>query len=557
MTTPARAWLPLGALLHGAGLISEPQLAQALARQRDHDCRLGQAIVDLGFLTDRQIAAALADQYDLEFVSFAATPPEPLAVQQLPEELARRYAALPARLLEDGRLLLAVADPTNVSTADDLRLALGQSFTLAVAELRELELAISRAYRPRIELVPVADEPDDAAAEVYDIRDLSSSKPTIAAVNALLAAAVEEGASDLHFEPQRDGTVVRARIDGVMREMSVIPSAMQSAVATRLKVMGRLDLAERRAPQDGRVTVNFGGEPLDLRVAVLPSRHGEQIVLRILNRRAQRPSFADLGMDAESQIPFLHALGEPYGAIVVCGPTGSGKTTTLYAALELLNQPQRAIMAIEDPIEQELPGINQIEVDPKGGLTFARGLRTLLRSDPDVLMVGEIRDEETAAIAFKAAMTGHLLLTSLHAQSAAAAIVRLRDMGVPPPLIASSLNCLVAQRLARRLCTGCREPYAAHPTDVGLAEAHGPLTLYRAVGCASCGNTGYTGRVALYETLAMDSEVRALTEEPGEAIFDAAVRNGMRTLREAGIRLVLDGVSSIDEVRRVTGDRLA
>jgi type II secretory ATPase GspE/PulE/Tfp pilus assembly ATPase PilB-like protein len=304
------------------------------------------------------------------------------------------------------------------------------------------------------------------------------------------------------------------------------------------------------------VTVNFSGEPLDLRVAVLPSRHGEQIVLRILNRRAQRPTFADLGMDAESQIPLLHALGEPYGAIVVCGPTGSGKTTTLYAALELLNQPQRALMAIEDPIEQELPGINQIEVDPKGGLTFARGLRTLLRSDPDVLMVGEIRDEETAAIAFKAAMTGHLLLTSLHAHSAAAAIVRLRDMGVPPPLIASSLNCLVAQRLARRLCTGCREPYAAQPTDVGLAEADGPLTLYRAAGCASCANTGYAGRVALYEVLAMDGEIRSLTEESSEAIFDAAVRSGMRSLREAGTRLALDGTSSVDEVRRVTGDRL-
>ena len=556
MTTPEHAWLPLGALLHRAGLITEQQLAQALARQAEEGGRLGRAIVDLGFLTDRQIAAALAEQYDLEFVSFAATPPEPEAVQRLPEELARRYAALPVRVLDDGRLLLAVADPTNVSTADDLRLALGEKFTLAVAELRELELAVSRSYRPKIELVPTADDATVADAEVHDIRDLSSGKPTISTVNALLAAAVEDGASDLHFEPQRSGTVVRARIDGVMRELSVIPRHMQAAIASRLKVMGRLDLAERRAPQDGRVTVTLGGEPLDLRIAVVPSRHGEQIVLRILNRQEHRPSFADLGMDAESQIPFLQALAQPFGAIVVCGPTGSGKTTTLYAGVELLNQPQRAIMTIEDPIEQELAGINQIEVDPKAGLTFARGLRTLLRSDPDVLMVGEIRDEETAAIAFQAAMTGHLVLTSLHAHSAAAAIARLRDMAVPPALIASSLNCLVAQRLARRLCVECREPYEARPADVGLPESDGPVTLYSAVGCPSCADSGYIGRVALYEVLAVRGEIRSLIEESTEMIFQAAVRNGMRTLREAGTRLVLDGVCSAEEIRRVTGDRL-
>jgi type IV pilus assembly protein PilB len=556
MTTPERAWLPLGALLHGAGLISEPQLAQALARQSEYSCRLGQAIVDLGFLTDRQIAAALAEQYDLEFVSFATTPPEPAAVHRLPEELARRYAALPARLLDDGRLLLAVADPTNVTTADDLRLALGQNFTLAVAELRELELAISRAYRPKIELVPVADGPDEGDAEVHDIRDLSSSKPTIAAVNELLAAAVEEGASDLHFEPQPNGTIVRARVDGVMRQLSVIPRHMQAAVTSRLKVMGRLDRAERRAPQEGRVTVTFGGEPLDLRIAVLPSRHGQQIVLRLLDPRQPRPSFADLGMDAESQIPFLHALAQPYGAIVVCGPTGSGRTTTLYAGLELLNQPQRAIMTIEDPIEQELPGITQVEVDPKGGLTFARGLRTLLRSDPDVLMVGELRDEETAALAFQAAMTGHVVLMSLHAHNAAAAIVRLRDVGVPTPLIASSLNCLVAQRLARRLCSECREPYQAQSKDLGLAETDGPLTLYKATGCPACANTGYAGRVALHEVLAVQGEIRTLIEASTESIFHAAVRNGMRSLRDAGVRLLVDGVTSLDEIRRVTGHRL-
>jgi type IV pilus assembly protein PilB len=556
MTLPERAWMPLGALLLGAGLITEPQLAAALARKNERGERLGESIVALGLLTERQIAAALAEQYDLEFIPLAELTPEPEAIEIVSAELARRYFALPVRILDDGRLMLAVADPTNLASADDLRLAIGHNFTLAVADGRELELAIERAYRPKMELVPVPGHHEEAEASVHDIRDLSASKPTIAAVNSLLTTAVAEGASDVHFEPQRNGLVVRARIDGVMRELSVVPRHMQAAVLSRLKVMGRLDVAERRAPQDGRVSVKFGGAPLDLRIAVLPSRHGEQVVLRVLNRQVEQPSFADLGMAAESQIPFLQALRQPYGAVVVCGPTGSGKTTTLYAALELLNSPERVIQTIEDPIERELQGINQIEVDVRGGLTFARGLRTILRSDPDVLLVGEVRDEETAGIAIQAAMTGHLVLTSLHAHSAAAAIARLRDMGVPAPLLASGLNCLVAQRLARRLCVECREPYTAKPSDVGLAEGSGPVTLYRGVGCSSCRSTGYSGRVALYEVLPVQGEVRGLVEESAETIFAAAVRNGMRTLRQSGMQLCVDGVCSVEEIQRVTGDRL-
>jgi type II secretory ATPase GspE/PulE/Tfp pilus assembly ATPase PilB-like protein len=327
-------------------------------------------------------------------------------------------------------------------------------------------------------------------------------------------------------------------------------------VISRLKVMGALDIAERRVPQDGRVSVHFGGDPLDLRVAVLPLRHGEQVVLRILNRREKRPTLKSLAMDAPTQAAFLSALRQPFGAVVVCGPTGSGKTTTLYGALDAIASSDRVVMTIEDPVEHELPSANQIEVDEKAGLTFARGLRTILRSDPDVLLVGEIRDQETASIAMQAAMTGHLVLTTLHAHNAAGATTRLREMGVPGGLIASSLNCIVGQRLARRLCEDCREEYEVSAADA-VAEVPAGTRVYRAVGCARCNQTGHRGRVPLFEVLPVHGEVRTLVEESAESIFSAAVRQGMTTLRSHGFRLVREGVCSLDEIRRVTGDRLA
>jgi type II secretory ATPase GspE/PulE/Tfp pilus assembly ATPase PilB-like protein len=334
---------------------------------------------------------------------------------------------------------------------------------------------------------------------------------------------------------------------------------MQPGVISRLKIMGNLDIAERRAPQDGRVSVRFGGHPLDLRIAVIPTTQGEQVVLRILHRAVSKPDLGDLGMTAAAREPFERAIHQPYGAVVVCGPTGSGKTTTLYTALHMLNDPGRVLMTIEDPVEYQIKGINQIEISPKSGLTFASGLRTILRSDPDVLLVGEIRDEETARIAMQAGMTGHLVLTTVHAHNAAGSIERLKDMGVEPGLLASSVNCIVAQRLARRLCVDCRESY--WPSDeelqqLGLLERKGEIFLHRAKGCGRCGSSGYRGRVALYEVMPVTGEIRGLIESSTDEIFNAAVNDGMRTLRDDGVRVCLEGVSSIDEIRRVTGDRL-
>ena len=558
---PGLNWIPLGQLLLDGRVITQDQLDEAIAVKESTGKRLGEIVVDLGFTTERLIAGALAEQYELEYIDLETVEIDRAAVAMLGEPLARRYEALPIRFLADGTLLLAVTDPTNISAADDLRFAIGTGFRVAVAERGQIDLAIARAYRKSLQLITDEPELSTSAEErrVHDIRDIASSTPTINLVNSLLTTAVEERASDIHFEPRREDMIVRIRVDGVMRELATVPRHMQPAVTSRLKIMGRLDIADRRAPQDGRVSAFFGGRPIDLRIAVLATTYGEQVVLRLLGGSDRQGTLEGLEMDAAAEEAFRTAIEQPYGAVIVCGPTGSGKTTTLYGAVDHVNDNQRVVMTIEDPVECRLDGVNQIEVDPKGGLSFASGLRTILRSDPDVLLVGEIRDSETASIAIQAAMTGHLVLTSLHAHNAASGVARLRDMGVDPSLIASSLNCVVAQRLARRLCTACRDPYSVSAADLGLsrlAAGQPELVLYRATGCAKCQSTGYSGRVALREVMVVQGEVRTLIERSAEEIFAAAVRQGMTTLRDDGMRIALSGISSLDEIRRVTGIRL-
>lgn len=548
-------WLPIGTLLTDADLLTPEQLEQALATKEETGQRLGEILVDLGFLTRRQIAAVLAEQYGLELLDLARTEIDPEAVAMLPERVARRYEALPIRFLHGDVLLLGVTDPTNLRAADDLKLALGSNFRFAVVDPDQLEEALGRAYRRRIELVVSEEDPDKPAAlRLEDIQDMASSAPTINLVNSLLTRAVEEGASDIHVEPQPNELLVRARVDGVVRELATLPKHMQAAVTTRLKIMGGLDISERRIAQDGRVSVRFGEEPIDLRIAILPTTDGEQIVLR-LSRHEKRLGLTELGM-SETTLELLgRALEQPFGVIIVCGPTGSGKTTTLYAALERLNTPDRVVMTIEDPVEQRIRGVSQIEVNPKAGLTFARGLRTILRSDPDALLVGEIRDEETASIAVRAGITGHIVLTTLHTHTAVGAIARLRDMGVEPGLLSTALNSIISQRLVRRLCTECREPYSLPAAKLGVEDAD-EVTLYRAGSCERCGTTGYLGRVAMHEVMPIHGEIRGLIETSAEQIFAAATRAGMTTLRDDGLRLCLAGVTSLEEVRRLTGDRI-
>ena len=561
LVPPAEASrVPLGTLLVRDGLISIEQLEVALAEKEQTGARLGEIVVDHGWVPAAELARLLAEQHGLEYLDVRTVTLDPAATSLLPEKYARRYNALPIRFLAEDVVLIAVADPTNVVASDDLRLAIGLNTRVAVASAPDLRQMIDRAHRASldVDVDPVMEDPDDAE----DIRAAAvTTAPAISLVNSLIARAIDEGASDLHFEPQAKRMIVRVRIDGVMRNLATIPKPMQPAVTSRLKIMAELDIAERRAPQDGRMSIRVGGMPMDLRCAVLPTTYGEQLVLRIMNRPGARLGLAELGMAPAAEQAFARAIRQPYGAVLAVGPTGSGKTTTLYAALDVLNDEGRVLMTIEDPVEYQTTGVNQIEVNPKSGLTFARGLRTILRSDPDVLLVGEIRDEETARIAIQAAMTGHLVLTTLHTHNAASSIARLADMGVEPSLLATSINCIVAQRLARRLCVHCRTPYSADPDDLAdlSLEPFGDATiLYGPAGCASCSGTGFAGRVALYEVMTVQGRLRRLIESGStEEIFAEATALGMATLRQDGFRLALAGISSLDEIRRVTGDRLS
>ena len=556
--------LRLGDMLVRDGLITPEQLREALAAKAENrEQRLGEIVVTRGWVSGADLAKALAEQHGLEYIELGQIAIDDTAADLLPERLARRYRAVPVRFLAEDSALVAVADPTDVVASDDLKLALGLNVQFAVAESTDLDRTLTRIYRTEFDVEdsgPIESDAETEAEEAeLDIKEsAATSAPAIKLVNSVLSRAIEDDASDIHFEPEAKHLLVRARIDGVTRRMTTIPKALQAAVVSRLKIMGELDIAERRLPQDGRVSIRFAGHPMDLRIAVLPTTYGEKVILRIIGRLTQKLGLADLGMSPEAEADFSRAIQQPFGAVVTCGPTGSGKTTTLYAALELLNEEGRVLTTIEDPVERQLSGVAQLEVSAKAGLTFARGLRTMLRADPDVLLVGEIRDEETARIAVQAAMTGHLVLTTVHSFNAASAIARLKDMGVEANLLATSVNCIVAQRLARRLCLECRKEYIAGTEDLkelGLPDAGERVTLYRPAGCMACADTGYRGRVALYEVLPIRGKVRSCISGTTEEILAAAIEQGLKTLRDDGIRQCLAGVTSLDEVRRVTGDR--
>ena len=549
-------WPALGALLVRDGSIAPEQLERALEEKRAHPTRrLGEILFEQGAATRAQIGRILAEQHELHYIELEEGVVEADAAGLLPENLARRYHAVPVRFLDDGSILVAVADPTNVIFSDDLRLALGVPVTVGVASGDAIERAITRVHEQVQEITEVDDHEDEDQSQVLD---LDHETPAVVFVNKTISRALDLGASDIHFTPQARRLNVRVRVDGVVRDLTSIAGSSQAAVTSRLKIMGELDIAERRAPQDGRVTIRRGSDTVDVRMAVLPTTHGEKVTLRILNQRDAPSSLVELGMWPRSVALVEAALRQPYGSIIVVGPTGSGKTTTLYAALSQLNTPDRTLMTIEDPVEYRAPGLDQVEVNPRAGLTFASGLRTILRSDPDVILVGEIRDEETAQIALRASMTGHLVLSTLHAQTASSAIQRLLDMNIDPGIISTSVNCFVAQRLVRRLCQDCAEPYRPEPEDLyalGVPSSYAELQLFKAIGCPECGNVGYRGRIGIFEVLPLTDEISRLIGAPTREIEAAAIREGMFTLRDDGIRLSISGVTTLEEVRRVAGDR--
>ena len=449
------------------GLVTDEQVESAIGRQKETRKRLGQLLLEDGVVTQLDLTKALAQKFGVSFLDLTSTRFDGAATAYIDEKLARRYGAVPVRFLDDNTLLVAMIDPQNLPAQEDLAIITGFPIQPAIASEEDVFGAIAKIYRERGEIgenaSDVAGEIDDES--IADIRDATEEAPIVKLVNSVIAQSVDDSASDIHFEPQAKELMVRFRIDGVLHEIMSIPRRMQNGVISRLKIMAELDIAERRVPQDGRIGLMVGGKPIDMRVATLPTVYGEKIVMRLLDKSNVMLDLEDLGFAEKALKRFQKSFLKPYGAILVTGPTGSGKSTTLYAALNILNSPEKNIITVEDPVEYRLTGINQVQVNTRAGMTFAAALRSILRCDPDIVMVGEIRDRETALIAVESALTGHLVLSTLHTNDAPGALSRLTEMGIEPFLTSSAVDAVLAQRLARRLCSQCKEPYTATTRD--------------------------------------------------------------------------------------------
>jgi type IV pilus assembly protein PilB len=520
-------------------------------------------LLEQGAINDEQLSRATAERYGLDHVDLAVYSVEVAAAALFPVTMARRYMAVPVGYVDQHTLLVAAADPANVLAVDDIQIATGLDCHIAVAAKADVEALLGRlgtiqnaATDAIIEEQDEAEADAEGLAAVSDMQASAEDAPVIKLVYSILAQAVGEGASDVHLEPEESELRVRFRVDGVLKEAAHVPKRMIGAVISRLKIMSELDIAEKRVPQDGRVSVAVEERRVDLRVTTLPTQRGEGATIRILDESNAQRTLDDLGMDGSARARFEDAFRQSYGAVLVTGPTGSGKSTTLYAALTELNDVERKIITIEDPVEYRIDGVNQMNVNRKAGLDFARGLRSILRADPDVVMVGEIRDAETARIAIEAALTGHMMLTTLHTNDAPGAIARLNEMGIETFLTASAVDCVVAQRLARKLCTNCKRR-AVIPTGA-LADAGvrvgADIEAYEPVGCPRCNQSGYRGRVGIYSVMSLSEKLKEMTiaraAEP--EIAATAREEGMLTLREDGVSKVRAGNTSLEEVLRVT-----
>jgi type IV pilus assembly protein PilB len=557
---PAPRRRRLGELLVEAGVLDPDQIAQALERARP-DERLGASLLRLAVIDERRIADAVAAQLGLERVDVEHESIDPEAVELLPARLAERHDVLPLRF-EGHILVIATADPSDVVALDDVRVATRvRSVRPVVATSAALERTRQRAYRVDVahDVLDAIEETSDAVADDVEVVD-ENSQPVVRLVDALIGDAVTVRASDIHIEPDSDGVAVRVRVDGLLRETRRIPRMLGRQVISRIKIMSKLDIAERRLPQDGRAVVRVEGQEVDLRVSTMPTMHGETVVLRLLPKGADRIELAELGFGETTLASLLDALERPQGLVLVTGPTGSGKTSTLYAGLTAVADPSRNVLTLEDPVEMQLPGVNQTQIEPKIGLTFARGLRHVLRQDPDVVLVGEIRDEETARLAVEASFTGHLVLATLHTNDAPSAVARLVDLGADAFLIASSLLLVVAQRLARAVCTSCAVSETPSPellARLGLdADGLTDAVLRRGTGCRVCDDTGTHGRVAIGEVLTVTPAIRELVVEgAAEAVVARQARaDGLVPLRTEAIRVARTGTITLAEALRITPD---
>jgi type IV pilus assembly protein PilB len=552
----------LAEILLEQGIVSQEQLDQAQAEQTATGKRLGRILIDMGLVKEQDLVAALASQIGLRFVDLSDTAVDATASALLPEQVARKYRALPIGYEED-KLVVAMADPANLFALDDIRTITGMDVQPVVATAADIEAAI-RKYSHFDESVETVVSEASAAADddVLELERLAQSAvdegPIVKMVNLLITQAIGDRASDIHIEPSERDVRIRYRVDGVLHEVMRSPKNVQAGLISRLKVMADINIAERRIPQDGRISLNVGGKSVDLRVATLPTVFGEKVVIRVLDKSSVLLRLEDLGFLEEAYKSFEVAFTKPNGAILVTGPTGSGKSTTLYATLNQINSPERNIITVEDPVEYRLAGINQVQVNNRAGLTFASALRSILRADPDVVLIGEVRDRETAVIAIEAALTGHLVLTTLHTNDAPSSLPRLVEMGVEPYLAASAIDCVVAQRLLRKLCVKCKERYK--PDQPELEQAGYPEflwddidELFRPVGCSVCAKTGFRGRLGIYEIMPVSEDIERMVVEraSSDEIKRSAAGDGMIQLREDGLEKVRTGVTSIQEVLRV------
>jgi type IV pilus assembly protein PilB len=561
----------LGELLVAKGLISTDQLHDAMREHRRSKERLGKVLTRRGFVSEEKMVELLSKEHGLPSVAIEQYAVTADVLALVPAHIARKYEVIPLARVAEG-LTLAMADPTNVVAMDEIAAMTRVTILPVVAAGKAIRAAIERYYTasqgPLAELLAeVANDPSalEVVAEeelttgnVIELKESADEAPVVKLVNMVLVDAIRKGASDLHWEPYEKDFRIRFRIDGVLHEMLAPPKRLEPAIISRLKIMSNLDIAERRLPQDGRIKLRHGRREIDFRVSILPTIFGEKGVLRILDKEALQLDLTKLGFDEWSYDKFNAAIHQPYGMVLITGPTGSGKTTTLYSAISTINSPEHNIMTAEDPVEYNLHGVNQVQVNEGIGRTFAGVLRSFLRQDPDVILVGETRDLETAQISIRAALTGHLVFTTLHTNDCPSTVARLVDMGVPSFLLSSSLLLILAQRLGRRICSTCREPVAGHEEDLvalgHVPQGRGRVTFYRGRGCAACNFTGMKGRVAIYEVMPISEELRYLIIRNASTaeIREMAQHQGMKTLRQAGLAKVLEGTTTPQEVLRVT-----
>jgi type IV pilus assembly protein PilB len=547
----------IGEVAVDLGFADRQAVETAVSEARAEGRPTGLVLVERGILRHDQLARVVAERFGLDYVDLSVYDLDMGAANLLDSEAAKRYQAVPVGFTEDGALLLAMANPTNILTIDDVSMLTGRRIRPAAASVEDLNQLLNRLSQMDQSIEDIVDDADDEGADRLAVEETESDAPIIKLVHSIVAQAVAQGASDIHVNPEEGDTRVLFRVDGVLAPAATIKRRMSSGVVSRVKIMAELDISEKRVPQDGRFALTIEGRRVDIRVVTLPLVNGEGVVMRILDKGVVVTGLESLGMRAAEEKRFDQAIHRPNGAVLVTGPTGSGKSTTLYAALNAINDGERSIFTIEDPVEQRIAGIKQMQIAPKAGVRFDVGLRSVLRADPDIVMVGEIRDRETAHIAVEAALTGHLVLSTLHTRDAPSAIGRLIDMGIEPFLVSSAVDCVVAQRLVRVLCNHCKRPQTV--PDAVLAE-HGLAGAepYEHVGCSRCGGSGYKGRLGLYEVMTVSQRIRTLILERAsvDEMVVVAVEEGMERLRDDGLQKVREGLTSIAEVERMTSTML-